>query len=252
MVVGAISRVQLCGQFAVIAGGNRIDARLPGRRGRLLVAYLAGHRRQPCSRDELIDALWPEGAADAAAATLTVLLSRVRALLGPATLQGRGALQLILPADAIIDVEMAAASLHQAESAVALGEWRRAWSTALAAQLTAGRTYLAGYDAPWIDDERARLDLLHQAALTAYSEACLSIGGTELPGAERTARQIIARAPLSETGYRLLMLAQAARSDISSALRTYEQLRTILAAELGADPCAEVRDLHQQLLVTGR
>jgi DNA-binding SARP family transcriptional activator len=106
--------------------------------------------------------------------------------------------------------------------------------------------------APWIDDERARLDLLHQSALTAYAEACLSIGGTELPGAERTARQIIARAPLSETGYRLLMLAQAARSDISSALRTYEQLRAILASELGADPCAQIRDLHQQLLVTGR
>ncbi len=252
MVAGAISRVQLCGQFAVIAGGSRIDASLPGRRGRLLVAYLAGHRRQPCPRDKLIDALWPQGATDAAAATLTVLLSRVRALLGPATIQGRAALQLILPADAIVDVEMAAACLHQAESAVALGEWRRAWSAALAAQLTAGRTYLAGHEAPWIDDERARLDLLYQAALTAYSEACLSIGGTELPGAERTARQIIARAPLSETGYRLLMLAQSARSDISSALRTYEQLRTILASELGADPCAQLRDLHQQLLVTGR
>ena len=42
-------------------------------------------------------------------------------------------------------------------------------ATALTAQLTAGRTYLAGYDAPWIDDERARLDLLHHAALAAYS-----------------------------------------------------------------------------------
>src|SRR5271169_4425434 len=76
MVAGAIGRVQLCGQFAIIASGSRIDASLPGRRGRLLVAYLAGHRRQPCSRDKLIDALWPEGATDAAAATLTVLLAR--------------------------------------------------------------------------------------------------------------------------------------------------------------------------------
>ena len=53
----------------------------------------ASARPRPCSRDKLIDALWPEGAAtDAAAATLTVLLSRERALLGPATIQGRAAL----------------------------------------------------------------------------------------------------------------------------------------------------------------
>ena len=248
MAVGAISRIQLCGQFAVVAGGARIDAELPGRRGRLLLAYLAGHRRQPCTRGELVDALWPDGAGDAAAATLTVLLSRVRSLLGPETIRGRSALQLVLPADAIVDVELAAASLHEAESAVALTEWRRAWSAALAAQLAAGRTYLAEFDAAWIDAERHRLTLLHQAALAAYAEACLGLGGTELPGAERTARQLIALAPLSETGYRLLMLAQAARGNSSSALHTYELIRNLLAAELGVDPCAQLRELHRHLL----
>jgi len=252
MAVGTITRIQLSGQFAVVAGGTRIDGDLPGRRGRLILAYLAAHRRQSCTREEVIDALWPAGAGDAAAATLTVLLSRIRAIVGPSTIQGRSSLQLVLAPETVIDTEVAAIALHLAESAIALGEWRRAWGHALAAQLTAGRTFLAGFDAPWIDEERNRLGLLLQSALAAYSEACLGIGGTELPAAERTARQLIALAPLSETGYRLLMQAHAARGDISSGLHIYEILRRTLADELGADPCAQVQELHRKLLVHGR
>src|SRR6476469_923231 len=115
-MAGAISRVQLCGQFAVVDGDARIDSALPGRRGRLLFAYLAGHRRQPCPRAELIDAMWPDGPAQAASATLTVLLSRVRTAVGPETIRGRSALQLVLPDDAVVDIELAATALHDAES----------------------------------------------------------------------------------------------------------------------------------------
>jgi SARP family transcriptional regulator, regulator of embCAB operon len=77
---------------------------------------------------------------------------------------------------------------------------------------------------------------VYERALSCYVHACLGIGGTELPAAERAARALIATAPTSEAGYRLLMQAQAANGDTPSALRTYEQLRRILADELGVDP----------------
>lgn len=34
-------RIQLCGRFAVVIDGQPTESRLPGRQGRLLVAYLA-------------------------------------------------------------------------------------------------------------------------------------------------------------------------------------------------------------------
>src|SRR6185312_1862852 len=79
-------RIQLCGRFAVVVDGQPAESRLPGRQGRLLVAYLAAYRAQPVERTVLLDVLWPDGGAGAAGA-LTVLLSKARALLAPAEIR---------------------------------------------------------------------------------------------------------------------------------------------------------------------
>lgn len=241
-------RVQLCGPFAFIVAGRAVHSTLPGRQARLLLAYLAAHRDRPIGRTQLLDALWPDGGGDSAAATLSVVLSKVRALIAPAEICGRGTLQLRLPAWAIVDVERAVAAVHQAESALAQHEWHRAWGPALTAQLTAGRGFLLEYDNAWVEPWRAQLDLVYQRALACYAEACLGIGGAELPGAERSARRLIERAPLSETGYRLLMQVLAERGDTTAALATYEQLRRAVRDELGVDPGPAIRRLHRQLL----
>jgi SARP family transcriptional regulator, regulator of embCAB operon len=240
-------RIQLCGRFAVVVDGQPTESRLPGRQGRLLVAYLATYRAQPVERTVLLEALWPDGGAGAAG-TLTVLLSKVRTLLAPAEIQGRRTLQLILPADSAVDLETTTTSLHSAESAVALRDWRRAWPTALAAQYASRRRFLAEFEAPWIDEWRRQLDVIYERALACYGEACLGIGGTELPAAERAARHLLAHAPLAETGHRLLMRALAARGDAAAALAAYEQLRQLLREELGVSPCPATQELHARLL----
>lgn len=240
-------RIQLCGRFAVVVGGEPTESRLPGRQGRLLVAYLATYRVQPVERTVLLDALWPDGGAGAAGA-LTVLLSKVRTLLAPTEIRGRRTLQLILPADSAVDLETATTSLHSAESAVALQDWRRAWPAALAAQYVSRRRFLAEFEAPWIDEWRRQLDVIYERALACYGEACLGIGGTELPAAERAARHLLAHAPLAETGHRLLMRALAARGDAAAALAAYDQLRQLLREELGVSPCPATQTLHARLL----
>ena len=48
------ARVQLCGRFVVEVDGARVEARLPGRRGRILFAYLVLHRGRQLPRDELL------------------------------------------------------------------------------------------------------------------------------------------------------------------------------------------------------
>ena len=227
--------------------GLPAESRLPGRQGRLLVAYLAAHRAQPVERTVLTDVLWPEGGA-AAAGALTVLLSKIRPILAPAEIRGRHTLQLVLPQDSTVDIEVATTSLHSAESAVALREWRRAWPTALAALYISRRRLLAEFEAPWIDEWRGQLDVVYERALACYGEACMGIGGTELPAAERAARRLVTHAPLAEAGHQLLIRALARRGDTAAALVAYDQLRQLLREELGVSPCPATQALHARLL----
>lgn len=242
------TRVQLCGPLVVELGGRRIDGSLPSRQGRLLFAYLALNHGRPIARDELIEALWPQAIPNAAPAALTVLLSKLRAAVGHEVLRGRGEVTLALPEDARVDVDDAFAGVHAAESAVALGQWRRAWGPALRAQFIAARRLLPEHEAPWIDEWRRRLDDVLDHALEAYAASCLGIGGTELAGAERSARRLVARAPLRESGYRLLMDTLAAQGNVGEAMRVYDTARKTLREELGLAPGPAIQEAHARLL----
>ena len=75
-----MTRIQLCGPLAVELEGRKVLA--PGRQGRLLLAYLIVNRGRACSRDELIELLWPDSAPADPGEALSALLSRVRRALG--------------------------------------------------------------------------------------------------------------------------------------------------------------------------
>jgi DNA-binding SARP family transcriptional activator len=242
------SVVQLCGRYVVELEGERVEGKLPGRQGRLLLAYLALNRDRPVTRSELVDALWsrelPRDPADALAA----LLSKVRAALRNRYLEGRGEVTLALPADTSVDVERAFSCGHQAESACALGDWPRAWSAGLAAQIVARRTLLPDYEAAWIDEWRQALDGLLVRSLECYARAGLGLGGTELSSAERAARELVRTAPLRESGYALLMEALEIQGNVAEALVVYEELRQRLREELGTAPAEPVQAVYLRLL----
>ncbi|MDT7613415.1 MAG: family transcriptional regulator, regulator of embCAB operon [Pseudonocardiales bacterium] len=242
------THVQLCGRFSVVLNGSQLDPALPGRRARHLVALLAVQRPYSVERDTLLDALWPDARRDSAAVALTVLLSKCRAVLGRDTLTGRGAIALSLPSGARVDVEQALAAAHDAESAVAQHQWARAWPAALTALFITRRRFLPDSDAAWTEEWRRRLELVHHRTLAYYAETCLGLGGTERGAAERAARRLIELAPLSETGYRLLMRAQADQGDVAAALLTCQHLRTVLREELGIAPGPMVQELLTRLL----
>jgi DNA-binding SARP family transcriptional activator len=247
MPSGSRTRIQLCGRFVLELNGRRIDAQLPSRQGRLLFAYLALNRDGAATREELVDALWPYATPAAAPSALTVLVSKLRAALGPEALTGRTELRLNLP-DAHIDVEDCLAAIHEAQSAVALGDWKRAWGPALRAQFIARRALLPEHDTPWLDQWRRRLDDIHDRALEAYATSCLGIGGTELHGAERAAQRLLERSPLRETGYALLMSALAAQGNVAEAMGVYDRARVTLDRELGITPGRAIQDAHARLL----
>ena len=229
--------MQLCGHLAVTVDGCRVEGGLPGRQGRLLLAYLALNRPRPHTRSEVVEALWPDGRDGG----LAPLLSKVRRVL---PLDG------LRPAteDLWVDVEAAAVAVHDAESALALGTPHQAWAPSLEAMLVCGRPFLPGDEAPWIDEERRRLGELHLRALEAYAGATLGIGGTELVAAVRAGRRLAELEPYRESGYRILMEALDRQGNTAEAMLVYERLRSRLRDDLGVTPSEQTQDLHRRLL----
>ena len=133
--------MQLCGRFVVEYDGRRVEDEFPGRQGRILFAYLAANRLRTVTRDELLDALWPNGR-DGGLASLLSKLRRVVPLDG------------FRPdvSELWVDLEAATDALHRAESALALGDPHRAWGPAQVAMFIASRPFLAGESALWIDE----------------------------------------------------------------------------------------------------
>jgi SARP family transcriptional regulator, regulator of embCAB operon len=231
-------KVQLCGRLAVVVDGERVEERLPGRQGRLLFAYLALNRRRTLARDELVEAVWPEGR-DGGLAPLLSKLRKVVPVSGTA---------LELPQEAWVDVEAAADAVHRAESSVAQRDFRRAWGPSQVALFVAARPLLPDDSTPWIEDERRRLGDLHLRALEAYGAAALGIGGTERAAAVRAGRELTRLEPYRESGWRLLMEGLAAEGNVAEALAVYERLRGLLREELGIAPSASTQELHRELL----
>jgi SARP family transcriptional regulator, regulator of embCAB operon len=242
------TRIQLCGRLAVELAGRELTDKIPGGQARVLFTYLAVNRAIPARREELIEALWPWRAPVAADASLSALLSRLRAVLGGDVLTAGAEVSLRLPADAWIDFEAAQEAIHRAESAVAQGDWSRGWGPSLVALFTARRGFLPGEDLPWAQEHRRRLDEIRCCAQECYTAVALGVGGSELAPGERVARELVANEPFRERAHALLMEILVARGNTAEALRVYETLRQRLRDDLGATPASELRRLQERLL----
>ena len=242
------ARIQLCGRYAVVIDGSRVEDRLPGRRGRLLFAYLVLNRGRPLPREELLMAGWDADATAEAGNALSVLLSKLRHGLDADRLRGRAAIELLLPPATFVDVEAALEGAHRAESRIAEGRWAQAWGPAGIAYHVATRPFLTGLEAPWIDRWRRRLEEVRLRGLECFAAAGLGLGGPALAQAEERARTLTELAPYRESGHRILMEALAGRGNVAEALRAYERLRVLLREELGVAPSPAVQVVHRRLL----
>lgn len=241
-------RVQLCGRFVVRLEARRIEGALPGEKGRLLFAYLMLNRLRQIDRDELLWAVYGEEAGPDHQPRLSVLLSKLRSVVGPELVAGRSQIELVLPPETFVDVEAAVEGLHRAESHVAAREWAEAWGPAGIAYHVASRPLLQGHDRPWLGEWRRRLDDVRLRGLECVAAARLGLGGPTLPQAEECGRRLVALAPFRESGYRILMEALEQRGNVAEALLVYDRLRVLLHEELGVAPGPAVQTVHRRLL----
>jgi len=247
-------RIYLAGEIQIESEQGLIrESDLPARQGRLAFAHLASTRDHPLAREQLAETLWPGRLPKAWEVSVSAIISKLRATLSGAGLNRDGVIvtafssyQLCLPADAWVDLEVAAGSLHQAEATVVAGRAADGYGEALVALTILRRPFLAGANGPWVD---ARRELLRAELVRALEcmVACLEATG-EVALAVRNAEELVALEPFRESGYRHLMRLHAGRGNRAEALRVYEVCRMRLVDELGVGPSAETEALQVALL----
>jgi DNA-binding SARP family transcriptional activator len=245
-------RISICGALSIEHGPVVVaEAGLPGRLGRRLWAYLVLNRRRPVGREELTLALWGEASPDAADASLNALVSRLRRGLATLDADGiairstSGGYALHLPPDAVVDRERAWLAIHHVEATRRAGHARDAWAEAVIASEIAGRGFLPGETAPWIEGERRILRDVELQALEAICDA--EIDQHRPAEAERVARRLIAADPLRESGYRSLMRALGAAGNAAQATRVMDECRSALAS-VSAVPSLETQRVFREVL----
>ncbi len=245
--VGSMVDLRVLGPVEIWIDGRRVNAGPPQQR--CVLAALLVDAGRVVTTESLIDRVWDE-APVAARRNTQALVARLRRILEQAStpsavvrVEGRGG-GYVLEADPDwVDVlrfrrmvEQARGADHDATRVAlldqALGLWR-------------GEP-LSGLSGAWVDRTRQAWRQQYLDAVVAWARAKLRTGGA----AEVIGRltELAGEHPLVESLPELLMRAYHAVGRSAEALDLYSTFRQRLAEELGTDPGAELRTVHELIL----
>jgi len=239
----------LLGPVAVRRGGVAV----PVSRGRqrTVLALLLLNAGRAVSVDEIAEALWGWSPPPSASATVRNYVKRLRRGLGDSD-QSRIVTQppgyLIQAGPGELDVTRFEALLKAARTAALRASWSAAADQARAALAQWRGEPLADVKSEVLSlREVPRLTELRLQAVELQLDAELHLGRHAAVIAEL--ERMAAAHPLREHVYVLLMLALYRDGRQAEALAVYRRARQVLVAELGAEPGAELRELHRRVLV---
>jgi DNA-binding SARP family transcriptional activator len=238
----------LLGTLVVRDGTRDVPVSAPRQRVLLAALLLGGGR--VVSLDALAEVLWEGSPPAGARGALHSAVQRLRSTLGPS---GAGLIEtrppgyLIKVDDGELDVRGFSALAARGHAAAADGAWAQAASLLREALgLWRGEPLadvpsqlLRDREAPAIKDQRLQ-------ALVTRIDADLQLGRPGEILAEL--RQLVTAHPLHEQLRAQLMLSLYRSGRQADALAAYQDVRRVLAAELGIDPGPELRLLHQRIL----
>ena len=238
----------ILGPLLVHDGETQVD--IPKGRLRVLLAALLLQAGKPVAADALTEVVWDGAPPAGAAVTLRSHVLRLRRVLGPpagARLVTRHPGYLLQAAEDEVDVLRFRGLCRDGGAVLREGAWARA-DELLGEALGLWRG-AALADVPselLLREEVPALEELRLQAEERRADAALHLGRHD----ELVAglQSLAAKHPLQERLHAQLMLAFYRCGRQAEALAAYQHARHTLIAELGTEPGAELRQLHQQVL----
>ncbi|WP_413807624.1 AfsR/SARP family transcriptional regulator [Streptomyces sp. OE57] len=221
---------------------------------RVVLAALLLRRGRPVTVAELVDAVWGEEPPNAAVSVLRTYVSRLRKVLQPGP-RAPDAPQIVISITDgyLIHIPEGGLDLDVFERRVAKAQKLRAEGALPAAgQLLHSALEawegapLAGLPGPLAEVERSRLAEERLLALETRLEIDVEVGC--LSEAIPALVALSGEHPLRERLSRLLMLALYRSGRQAEALAVYRRTRGTLVSELGVEPSASLRELHERIL----
>jgi predicted ATPase/DNA-binding SARP family transcriptional activator len=240
-------QIRLLGVFAVDVDGGDVAAR-PWRlrKSRTVVKVLALAPDQRMQRDRLLELLWPERSATAAANNLHQALHVARrAVDGSGEDEGLLVIRdglVVLHADGPVETDVLRFRRLAAH----------AWATREVDDFSAAIAAYTGELLPedrfeeWTTRPRNDLRQAFCDLLVAQAAACAAVG--QVGAALESLRRAVEADPIHEAAVRASMRLLAEQGRRAQALALYERLRQDLTETYGSDPDPESRRLYRDLL----
>ena len=238
----------LLGPLVVRDGTRYVPVSAP--RQRVLLAALLLRAGRVVGLDALAEVLWEGQPPAGARGALHSAVQRLRSTLGPS---GAGLVEtrppgyLIRVDDGEFDVREFSVLAARGHAAAATGTWAQAARLLREALGLWRGDPLADVPSQLLRDrEAAPIEDQRRQALAARIDADLHLGRHGEVVAEL--RQLVTAHPLQEQFHAQLMLSLYRSGRPADALAAYQDVRRVLAGELGIDPGPELRLLHQRIL----
>ncbi len=235
--------LQLLGPLRVLDGAGT-EIKIPSRKSRALLAYLALKPSESHGRDRLAALLWEDADEDLARTSLRQAIAALRRAL-PRTAHSI----LVATTDSLaLDGQAFASDLSRFRQALAA-----ATKVALqeAAELYRG-DLLDGFDArssafdEWLTNERMSLRRQATDALQTLTQLC--VANQDIDSATKACARLLMLEPLNEPAHRTMMELHARRGAYAEALRQYRACKDALRRELDVAPEPGTEQLYRDIM----
>ncbi len=246
-------KLEFCLLGPVVVRRDGVALPVPRGRQRAVLAVLLLNAGRVVSVGEIAETLWGSAPLPSAAVTIRNYVKRLRRVLGSADqprIATRSPGYVIRVDYGELDLARFEGLLDAARNAARGGSWEAAADHARAALALWRGEPLADVKSEALAlREIPRLVELRLQAAELRIDAELRLGrrGAVIAELERMA----AAHPLREHLHALLMLALYCDGRQAEALAAFRHARRVLVDELGAEPGAELRELHRQILAAG-
>ncbi len=218
-----------------------------------LCKILLTYEGQALPKERLIDWLWSDLEPDAAARNLRVAVSQLRKVLEPDLPKGSKSSYVLttdagyvwnMQRDDWLDVAEFEQLCQRFDPDDALHDHQLEYAEH-ARKLYRGPYLEEDRYEDWAIARREQLQLIHFDLLTKLSEAQARLGRYQQALAH--CREILRADPCRESVWAQLMLYLYCAGNQPDALRAYNQCVQVLAADLGVEPNAHLKELHKQI-----